>query len=289
MPPHTGQAMNYKRIYEDLIESRKMRPRLDGEYYERHHILPRCMGGGDEEENLIYLTAEEHFMAHMLLAKAYGGKLWIAANAMRIPRNGRKIKHRRLFAIARKMFSDSIRDKTIYKYRHIETGDVFDCMPEEFDKLDGVTKGAGQKLGAGAYKTHKGYCLDKTVLTPTRVSEQARLVAERWAEVQEIRVVAAANKNNKESQSKCISTFSDRLDDYTITNSGASPAPSGGKYPAAVRVRLWGVVIAEVFINCHSPLKYLKSRPTSKHRKSLVYQLEQCGTSQEIIAALLGN
>lgn len=38
------------------------------EYHERHHILPRCMGGNDNKENLIDLFAKEHFEAHRLLA-----------------------------------------------------------------------------------------------------------------------------------------------------------------------------------------------------------------------------
>lgn len=38
------------------------------EYYETHHIIPRCMGGSDDEDNLIDLYAREHFQAHRLLA-----------------------------------------------------------------------------------------------------------------------------------------------------------------------------------------------------------------------------
>ena len=38
------------------------------EYHERHHIIPKCMGGGNEEENLIDLFAREHFEVHRLLA-----------------------------------------------------------------------------------------------------------------------------------------------------------------------------------------------------------------------------
>lgn len=37
-------------------------------YHESHHIIPRCMGGNNDEENLIDLFAKEHFEAHRLLA-----------------------------------------------------------------------------------------------------------------------------------------------------------------------------------------------------------------------------
>jgi len=62
--------MNYSRIYEALIVRARARVRPEG-YVERHHIVPRCMGGGDESANIIALTAREHFVAHLLLAKIY--------------------------------------------------------------------------------------------------------------------------------------------------------------------------------------------------------------------------
>lgn len=37
-------------------------------YHERHHIIPRCLNGNDDENNLIDLYAHEHFIAHKLLA-----------------------------------------------------------------------------------------------------------------------------------------------------------------------------------------------------------------------------
>ena len=39
------------------------------EYHERHHIIPKCMNGTDDEDNLIDLFAREHFIAHKLLAQ----------------------------------------------------------------------------------------------------------------------------------------------------------------------------------------------------------------------------
>lgn len=61
--------MNYQKIYNSLIERRKASP-FQG-YTESHHIIPRCMGGNDDESNLVKLTAREHFVAHQLLYKIY--------------------------------------------------------------------------------------------------------------------------------------------------------------------------------------------------------------------------
>jgi hypothetical protein len=48
-----------------------MKQKNDG--LERHHIVPRSMGGKDNKDNLIVLTAREHFIAHRLLVKFTGG------------------------------------------------------------------------------------------------------------------------------------------------------------------------------------------------------------------------
>jgi len=63
--------MNYKRVYNLLVETRRNRMLKEGEYYERHHIVPECMGGTNESANLVVLTAREHYLAHWLLVKIY--------------------------------------------------------------------------------------------------------------------------------------------------------------------------------------------------------------------------
>ena len=61
--------MNYTTIYNNLIQ-RAVSRSLDG-YKERHHIIPRCLGGNDLKENLVDLTPEEHYIAHLLLVKIH--------------------------------------------------------------------------------------------------------------------------------------------------------------------------------------------------------------------------
>lgn len=61
--------MDYIKQYDSLINRAKNRI-LSG-YVEKHHIIPRCMGGTDDPNNLVYLTAREHFVAHQLLVKIY--------------------------------------------------------------------------------------------------------------------------------------------------------------------------------------------------------------------------
>ena len=61
--------MNYKKHY-DLLINRSRNRTLEG-YVEKHHIVPKCLGGTDDAENIAILTAEEHFLAHQLLVKMY--------------------------------------------------------------------------------------------------------------------------------------------------------------------------------------------------------------------------
>ena len=61
--------MNYKKIYQQLID-RALSRTLTG-YKERHHIVPKCIGGDNSISNLVYLTAREHFIAHKLLCKIH--------------------------------------------------------------------------------------------------------------------------------------------------------------------------------------------------------------------------
>jgi hypothetical protein len=82
--------MNYQKHYDALVERAKCRT-LSG-YSERHHIVPKCLGGSNESSNLVRLTAEEHFVAHQLLAKIHpdNDKLIYAACLMTVsPHNAR--------------------------------------------------------------------------------------------------------------------------------------------------------------------------------------------------------
>ncbi len=61
--------MDYQKIHDQIIERAKTR-QLEG-YRERHHIIPKCMGGNDDVTNLVYLTAREHFVVHKILCKIF--------------------------------------------------------------------------------------------------------------------------------------------------------------------------------------------------------------------------
>ena len=59
--------MSYEEFINNILKTRGRFNVPENEYKERHHILPKCLGGSDNEDNLIDLYAKEHFIAHKLL------------------------------------------------------------------------------------------------------------------------------------------------------------------------------------------------------------------------------
>ena len=85
--------MNYFEIYTKLMLKRKTKPAITG-YTEKHHIVPKCLGGDDTPSNIVRLTGREHFVAHKLLSKAYpeNVKLFFAVYQMSIDGRDRKFR-----------------------------------------------------------------------------------------------------------------------------------------------------------------------------------------------------
>jgi hypothetical protein len=80
----------YKQWYANITERAKNR--VLETYTESHHIVPRSLGGGDEADNLVNLTAREHFVCHWLLVKMTTGqdhhKMLNALRMMRAKKSG---------------------------------------------------------------------------------------------------------------------------------------------------------------------------------------------------------
>lgn len=74
--------MDYQSHYDKLIKRARSR-KLTG-YVERHHVIPRCMGGDNSRLNMVRLTAREHYLAHLILAKLHPDVpgLWFAVQMM---------------------------------------------------------------------------------------------------------------------------------------------------------------------------------------------------------------
>lgn len=64
----------YTRWYYSIVQRAQTRVLSDNTYTEKHHIIPRSLGGNNSQENLVRLTAREHFVCHLLLIRMTDGK-----------------------------------------------------------------------------------------------------------------------------------------------------------------------------------------------------------------------
>jgi hypothetical protein len=101
----------YTNWYNNIISSAKQR--VNSGYTERHHIIPRSLGGSDLSSNLVNLTAREHFVCHWLLTKMVADKkhqyqMWNAIGSMidrTNPYQKRYVGHSRKFELIRAQLS----------------------------------------------------------------------------------------------------------------------------------------------------------------------------------------
>lgn len=141
--------MNYLANYDDLITSRK---KLNRQYfrnchYELHHILPRSLGGTDDEGNLVLLTHREHFLAHYMLHKIYGKNMTKAFALMcKAPYNKDSIFCSRMYEKVREEYLNCIRKKVVC----LETGIVYNSRTEA-----SVAVGKSIKTGEDIFRAIK--------------------------------------------------------------------------------------------------------------------------------------
>jgi hypothetical protein len=74
----------YIKIYDKFIDRviNENRSSEDDTVYQKHHILPRCMGGVDDQYNIVRLTPKEHFIAHLMLYRIYPDVIGLQAAIM---------------------------------------------------------------------------------------------------------------------------------------------------------------------------------------------------------------
>lgn len=143
--------MNYENIYNNLIISRKKlnRSKKDEIYYEWHHIIPKSLGGTNTKENLVLLTAREHFIAHMLLPEMYDGvekckmssALWKMAHTTVTNKN--RVISARQYEYIKKIYVNSIKGKTVEERYGNEIGALvrkFSCERRKGKKHSEQTK-----------------------------------------------------------------------------------------------------------------------------------------------------
>ena len=134
--------MDYAKVYKSLIKKRQNIPIIKGEIYsERHHIIPKSMGGTNRKENIVRLTAREHYVAHWLLFRIYRNKEMTYAfrvmnQTIKKETKREKYKNSRAFMECRKalpLFSKEVGERNkgkipVNKYKSIIEGRYVYCV-----------------------------------------------------------------------------------------------------------------------------------------------------------------
>ena len=116
----------YTLTYCKIIERAKTRC-LDG-YVEKHHIIPKSLGGSNTKSNIVALTAKEHFICHMLLIKMvdhqYKQKMihaWWAMSTLKKSCQERYKLSATMYSIVRKKYSERMSVYNPMKDPHSQT------------------------------------------------------------------------------------------------------------------------------------------------------------------------
>lgn len=107
--------MDYQKIYYNIVRRGQER-KLEG-YSEKHHIVPRCMGGTDDEINLVSLTPEEHYLCHLLLVKIYPNNIRLVKAAMFMTSSNESVKrNNKAYGWLKRQYSESIKGNSNPNY-----------------------------------------------------------------------------------------------------------------------------------------------------------------------------
>lgn len=96
--------MDYIKVYGQLIDNAKIRSLCEDTYYEKHHIIMKSHGGSDDNANLVYLTAREHFIAHWLLWKIHRDPQTAYAWWTMVRKNKLNSQHNRRYNVSSRLY-----------------------------------------------------------------------------------------------------------------------------------------------------------------------------------------
>jgi len=101
----------YTSAYYKIINGAQNSERAE-EYVEKHHIVPKSLGGSNAKSNIVKLTGREHFVCHLLLTKMVQGadrkKMAWALHRMTFSKTGNRVLTSREFELGRKRFSIAV-------------------------------------------------------------------------------------------------------------------------------------------------------------------------------------
>jgi hypothetical protein len=185
-----NKHMNYKHIYDQLCS--RSQTRIWAKFtYEKHHIIPKSMGGSDRKSNIAILTPREHALAHLLLVRFLTGKhkaqMVFALKTMISYRN----KHRdqlttRQYETLRKSFQTQSQTPEYSAWRSEITKAQW--TPERRAQVSAKAKeqwanGPKREIYASdEYRNKKSKQMKQRWQDPTYIKEQSEKAKSQWAD-----------------------------------------------------------------------------------------------------------
>ena len=130
--------MNYRKHYNSLIFKALYRKSEKDAIYEKHHIIPRCLGGVDCKSNLVNLTPREHFVAHQLLVKMYPDHAGLKYSLFKMTTGTTKmIRNNRCYEWIKEQLCDANRKNSIQRWKdnHHERQVYSERTKEQWENL----------------------------------------------------------------------------------------------------------------------------------------------------------
>jgi hypothetical protein len=138
----------YTSIYYRIIDNSRNRILPKEVYKERHHIIPKSLGGTNSVDNLVWLTGREHLICHLLLVRMTEGKFkskmisaaWSMANLENNNQTRKKLNARQ-YSSLREQFSKthSIRMKNNNPMHDPNVRKIYDNAIVKRGKTSGMT------------------------------------------------------------------------------------------------------------------------------------------------------
>jgi hypothetical protein len=158
----------YTNWYNSIISNAQTRTLPKDKYIERHHIIPKSLGGGNSVDNLVKLLAREHFICHLLLIKMTEGKAkrsmaYAAWQMTNISNRDRYVPTSKMYEFLRKQLSNTYKgvpksEEQKRKQSAIMKGRKGTPCTEKNKKLASLRlKGISKTYASFLNKTHTAY------------------------------------------------------------------------------------------------------------------------------------
>lgn len=148
----------YTRWYYNIVTNAKFR--IPTGYTENHHIIPKSCGGDNSKNNLVALTAKEHFICHLLLTKAvdtaYRSKMVYAFHGMKA-KQPKQIRHASNLGINSKLYQKLKEELSLIKKSQTPWNKGKTGLPSSWNKGISVSNETKQKIREARVKQDMSY------------------------------------------------------------------------------------------------------------------------------------